>query len=153
MANNQNNVKRDGSKKGGGGKTVAAVAIAALLLGGGGYYGLSGDGMGFLPNHSGVVDPGSPDVITTAEPASDVTTKSEQDEKEKKHVKHREHPVAAPFVQTGAGRSILFLHIVRLLYHSPTPDILLLSAVAVMTSAKLMTELNRPTAAPKLQSP
>ncbi|MBR3036708.1 MAG: hypothetical protein IKI54_05405 [Lachnospiraceae bacterium] len=82
MANNQKNVKRDGSKKGGGGKTVAAVAIAALLLGGGGYYGLSGDGMGFLPNHSGVVDPGSPDVITTAEPASDVTTKSEQDEKE-----------------------------------------------------------------------
>ena len=68
----EKDVKRSEAKRGGGGKTVAAVAIAALLLGGGGYYGLSGDGMGILPDHG--FDPGSPDVITTAEPASDVTT-------------------------------------------------------------------------------
>ena len=84
MANNQNSTRRSGNKKGGGGKTVAAVAVAALLLGGGGYYGLTGDGMGFLPNHEGIVmpssaDPADPAVITTAEPAEDITTKHEEE--------------------------------------------------------------------------
>lgn len=58
MANeNGKNVKRSRDKRsGGGGKAAAAVVLAALLLGGGGYYGISGNGMGFLPDHAGIIE-------------------------------------------------------------------------------------------------
>ena len=84
MAKNQNtrDVKRDGKRSGGGGKTAVAVAVAALLLGGGGYYGLSGDGMGVLPDHQGL-DPFSPQVSTEAtQPEVTTEAPTENDQKQ-----------------------------------------------------------------------